>query len=82
MRSASRASQRFSRVLVLDKAIDELVQRHEEEEDVRASVEAVSVTTLEAVENAKTRLPPTDRGTQAYLFMLTAFAIEAIMWGE
>jgi hypothetical protein len=81
MRSASRASQRFSRVLVLDKAIDELVQRHEEE-DVRASIEAVSVTTHEAVENAKIKLPPTDRGTQAYLFMLTAFAIEAIMWGE
>ena len=80
MRSASRASQRFSRVLVLDKAIDALVEQHEQEE-VLAAIEAKRYP-AEAVEIAKTRLPPTDRGIKAYLFLLSAFIIEAIMWGE
>jgi hypothetical protein len=28
------------------------------------------------------KLPPADKGKRAYLFMLSAFIIEAIMWGE
>jgi hypothetical protein len=81
IRSTSRASQRFSRVFVLDKAIDALAERHEQE-GVFAAADTFSVTTSEAVDNAKTRLSPSDRGTRAYLYMLAAFIIEAIMWGK
>jgi hypothetical protein len=81
MRSASRASQRFSRVLVLDKAIDALAEQHEEEE-ILAAIDAKTYPTTEVVEVAKTRLPPTDKGAKAYLFLLSAFTIEAIMWGK
>lgn len=75
MRGASRASQRFSRVLVLDKAIDALAELHEEDEEALASI-------FTDEDDAKTRLPPTDRGSNAMLFMVAAFVIEAVMWGE
>jgi hypothetical protein len=82
MRAPSRASQRFSRVLVLDKAVDSL-NEHVEETEALAAIEQERGS-LEAVENAKLpgRLPPTDRGLNAWLFMFSAFTIEAIMWGK
>jgi hypothetical protein len=78
MRSASRASQRLSRVLVIDKAIDALTEQHEEAQAF-AAIEAAE---YNQAEYAKPRLHPADRGSKAYCFMLSAFIIEAIMWGE
>ncbi|KAF2669109.1 MFS general substrate transporter [Microthyrium microscopicum] len=40
-----------------------------------------SASTLYTPENEKFDIPPPDGGTKAYLFMLTAFIIEAVMWG-
>jgi hypothetical protein len=79
MRAPSRASQRFSRVLVLDKAVDALRELHEEDFDDGITI----VESHDDHEAAKrSNLPPTDRGLRAYLFMLSAFTIEAIMWGK
>lgn len=36
---------------------------------------------MEAPKDLVPELPPADRGRRAYLFMLSAFIIEAIMWG-
>ena len=33
-------------------------------------------------EDVKPELPPADGGTKAFLFILSAFTIEAIMWGK
>jgi len=45
------------------------------------SVEAVEKQALQAAEFDAT-LPKTDSSIQAYLFLVGAFAIEAILWGE
>jgi hypothetical protein len=34
------------------------------------------------IKDKKPDIPPADKGKRAYLFMLSAFIIEAIMWGE
>jgi hypothetical protein len=80
MKKASRASHRLSRVWVLDEAID--ARTKETEDRVLWQRKNVVDGKWDLEVDADLRpLPPKDRGYQAYMFLLTAFIIEAIMWG-
>jgi hypothetical protein len=81
MKKASRASHRLSRVLVLDEVIDARTKETESRVLLRRKSVVGERWALD-VDGDLRPLPPKDRGHRAYMFLLTAFIIEAVMWGK
>jgi hypothetical protein len=84
-----RTSKRLSRALVLDRSIEFLAKVNDEEQrdrekalDQRMSVQRFHTSeSLESLVKSHDNVPPPDRGSKALMFMISAFIIEAIMWG-
>jgi hypothetical protein len=86
-------SKRLSRALVLDRSIEFLAQVNDEQQrDQWTTLERNQRQEPQQHDtpDGKTEkplpeiptIPPPDRGSKAILFMISAFIIEAIMWGE
>jgi hypothetical protein len=65
--------------ITIGSSVDTEISRSTELSKSSDDVEKQGATPAAADQDAT--LPPTDRGARAYLFLLSAFAIEAIMWG-
>jgi hypothetical protein len=83
-------SKRLSRALVLDRSIEFLAQVQDEEQNRWTAMwdlgENRSFSTPVPQDDKPLKpaanIPPPDRGSKAILFMISAFIIEAIMWGK
>lgn len=84
--ASKRGSQRLTKVLDnTDKAAKVLGLRHSLY--VGNTIEWITPeeeysTNLGSIEHGNPRIPPPDKGSKACLFMLSAFIIEAVMWGK
>jgi hypothetical protein len=85
-----RTSKRLSRALVLDRPVEflKMVNDEEQQDQQKAWEHSQRAQHFQPSESQESlvkpdiKVPPPDRGSRALLFMISAFIIEAIMWGR